>query len=80
MKINGYSDVPETLQTLKRRGFRLAIPSSRSPAMREGAAKSSGLQNVFDRLLPVGEARIYKLDPRACRPAEAFLQDTRCPG
>ena len=48
--------------------------------MLEWAVKSSSIQDGFDRLLPVGEARIYKPDPRACRPAEAFLRDTRCPG
>jgi len=48
--------------------------------MLEWAVKSSSIQDGFDRLLPVGEAGIYKPDPRVCGLAEAVLRDTRCPG
>jgi len=74
MKLDCYSDVPETLRILKEKGLKLAILSNGSPAMLEGAAKSSGLQDVFDRLLSVEEVGIYKPDPRVYRLAEASLK------
>ena len=74
MKLDCYSDVPETLRILKEKGLKLAILSNGSPAMLEGAAKSSGLQDVFDRLLSVEEVGIYKPDPRVYRLAEDSLK------
>jgi len=48
--------------------------------MLEGAAKSSGRQEGFDHLLSLGEAGIYKPDPRVCGPVEVILRDFHCPG
>jgi len=74
MKLDCYPDVPETLHTLKGRGLKLAILSNGSPAMLEGAVRSSGLEGIFDGLLSVESVGIYKPDPRVYRLAEDFLK------
>jgi len=74
MKLDCYPDVPETLRILKRNGLKLAILSNGSPVMLEAAVKSSGIEDLFDRILSVEEVGVYKPDPRVYRLAEHSLK------
>lgn len=74
MKLDCYPDVPETLRILRENNLKLAILSNGSPAMLEGAVKSSGIADLFDRLLSVEEVGVYKPDPRVYKLAEDSLK------
>lgn len=55
-----FPEVPEALNKLKAGGFRLAILSNGSPPMLEAAVKHNGLEDVFERLLSVESAGVFK--------------------
>ena len=74
MRLDCYPDVPETLRVLKKNGIKLAILSNGSPAMLDGAVKSSGIRDLFDRLLSVEDVGVYKPDPRVYQLAEDSLK------
>jgi 2-haloacid dehalogenase len=74
LHLEPYSDVPETLRTLKSHGLRPAILSNGSPAMLEAAVKSSKLEDVIEAALSVEQVGVYKPDPRVYRLAEDSLK------
>ncbi|MYZ48392.1 haloacid dehalogenase type II [Propylenella binzhouense] len=55
-----YPEVPAVLDTLRRRGARLAILSNGSPDMLQAALRASGLADLFDAVLSADEAQCYK--------------------
>ena len=62
-----YPDVKETLEVLKARGLLTAILSSGSPSMLHKAVSHAGLCELFDHILSVEEAGIYKPHARVYR-------------
>ena len=64
LHLDCYPDVPESLSTLKARGFKLVILSNGSPAMLEAAVKNSGLAGLIEESFSVEEAGIFKPHPR----------------
>ncbi|MBL8659715.1 MAG: haloacid dehalogenase type II [Rhodospirillales bacterium] len=62
--LDAYPEVPSVLAALKDKGARLAILSNGSPAMLADATRSAGLDHLFDAVLSVEDAGIFKPDPR----------------
>jgi len=59
-----FPDVKPGLEALKKRGLQLAILSNGEPKMLEGAAKSSGVYELLDKIISVEEVKIFKPSPR----------------
>ena len=64
MTLSCYSEVPDVLDRLKRKGIRCAILSNGSPQMLSSAVKNSGLSEFFDAVISVDMIGQYKPDPR----------------
>jgi len=62
--LDAYPEVPAVLRALKEAGMATAILSNGSPAMLERVVGSARLEGLFDALISVEEAGIYKPDPR----------------
>jgi 2-haloacid dehalogenase len=67
MTLSCYSEVPDVLDRLKRKGIRCAILSNGSPQMLSSAVKNSGLSEFFDAVISVDMISQYKPDPRVYR-------------
>jgi len=67
MTLSCYSEVPDILDRLKRKGIRCAILSNGSPQMLSSAVKNSGLSEFFDAVISVDMISQYKPDPRVYR-------------
>ena len=67
MTLSCYSEVPDVLDRLKRKGVRCAILSNGSPQMLSSAVKNSGLSEFFDAVISVDMISQYKPDPRVYR-------------
>jgi 2-haloacid dehalogenase len=63
-RLSAYPEVPDTLSALKQRGARLAILTNGDPDMIDEAVVSAGLTGLFDAVLTVHEAGIFKPDRR----------------
>ncbi len=55
-----YDEVPDVLDDLKGAGARLAILSNGDPEMLDAAVHASGLETVFDAVLSVTDAGLFK--------------------
>ena len=67
MTLSCYSEVPDVLDRLKRKGIRCAILSNGSPQMLSSVVKNSGLSEFFDAVISVDMIGQYKPDPRVYR-------------
>ena len=67
MTLSCYSEVPDVLNRLKRKGIRCAILSNGSAQMLSSAVKNSGLSEFFDAVISVDMISQYKPDPRVYR-------------
>ena len=67
MTLSCYSEVPDVLDRLKRKGIRCAILSNGSPQMLSSAVRNSGLSEFFDAVISVDMIGQYKPDPRVYR-------------
>jgi 2-haloacid dehalogenase len=82
-----FPEVPAVLAALKVRGARLAILSNGDPDMLADAVSAAGLGGLFEHVLSVAEAGVFKPDMRVyrlatermgCPPGEAtFLSSNR---
>ncbi|HRK18327.1 MAG TPA: haloacid dehalogenase type II [Hyphomicrobiaceae bacterium] len=57
-----FAEVKETLGELKVRGASLAVLSNGDPDMLEAAVTSAGLQGVFDAVISIQDAGVFKPD------------------
>ncbi len=64
LDLDCYAEVPETLATLKDRGFRLAILSNGTPAMLAAAVKNAGIEALIEKNFSVEDVGIFKPDFR----------------
>lgn len=64
LQLDCYPEVPETLQALKRRGFRIAILSNGSPTMLAAAIDHAGIRPFIDDTLSAEAVGVYKPSPR----------------
>ena len=58
--LSPYKEVPETLKTLKKKNFKLAILSNGTPSLLEELVKSNNLDNLFDDIFSIEEVGVYK--------------------
>src|SRR5262249_24730992 len=64
LTLDPFPEAPDVLRRVKRGGLRLAILSNGSPAMLAPLVESAGLGDVFDAVLSVEDAGIYKPHPK----------------
>ena len=64
LELDCYPEVKDTLETLKRRGLKMAVLSNGSPRMLQAAVDSSGLGDYLDGAYSVDDVGIYKPDAR----------------
>ncbi|MBI4623217.1 MAG: haloacid dehalogenase type II [Verrucomicrobia bacterium] len=64
LNLAAYPDVPAALERLQRSGKKLAILTNGSPDMIEPLVKNRGMEKLFDAVLSVDAAWIYKPAPR----------------
>jgi 2-haloacid dehalogenase len=62
--LSAYPEVSEVLSALKQKGARLAILTNGDPEMIDDAVTSAGLTGLFDALITVHEAGVFKPDRR----------------
>ncbi len=62
--LGAYPEVKGVLGTLKARGAKLAILTNGDPDMIDEAVKAAGLEGLFDALITVHEAGVFKPDMR----------------
>ena len=67
LSLDAYGEVRAVLSDLKAAGARLAILSNGTPRMLDAAVRSSGLEGLFDAVLSIEQAGIYKPSPRVYR-------------
>ena len=63
-ELSPYPEVKNVLENLKKKSFKLAILSNRTPELLNHLVKSSDLENLFDDIFSVEEVKIYKPDPK----------------
>lgn len=63
LRLGAYPEVHQMLSTLKGRGMKLAILSNGSPAMLSSVVGNSGLNGLFDAVLSVEQAGVFKPHP-----------------
>lgn len=62
--LSAYPEVPSVLASLKAKGAKVAILTNGDPDMIGAAVTSAGLDGVFDRVMTVHEAGVFKPDRR----------------
>jgi HAD superfamily hydrolase (TIGR01509 family) len=73
-KAHLYPGIAETLQTLKERGYRLAIFSDKRHAFGEAELEQAGAKSLLDRTLFLHDGRPYKPDPAGLREVMEALE------
>ncbi len=64
LQLSAFPEVPDTLATLKKAGYKTAILTNGSPMMIDRAVESAGLSSYIDHQLSVESVGIFKPDPR----------------
>ena len=67
LSLSAYPEVPQVLRRLREKGIGTAILSNGTPAMLASAVSHAGLTGLFDAVLSVEEAGIYKPHPSVYR-------------
>ena len=62
--LSTYKEVPETLKTLKKKKFKLAILSNGTPSLLDELVKSNHLDNLFDDIFSIEQVGVYKPSSR----------------
>ena len=64
LTLDTFPEVPNVLNRLKKSGMKLAILSNGSPKMLDALVKGAKLEGMFDAVLSVEDAGVYKPHPR----------------
>ena len=64
LTLEAFPEVPETLLSLKRSGFAIAILSNGTQTMLESAVSSAGLTKLFDAVLSADAVGAFKTSPK----------------
>jgi 2-haloacid dehalogenase len=64
LTLDTFPEVPDIVRRLKKSGMKLAILSNGSPKMLDPLVKAAKLESLFDAVLSVEEAGVYKPHPR----------------
>ncbi len=62
--LSPFEEVPETLKTLKKKKFKLAILSNGTPSLLNELVKSNRLDNLFDDIFSIEQVGVYKPSSR----------------
>ena len=62
--LSPFKEVPETLKTLKKKKFKLAILSNGTPSLLDELVKSNHLDNLFDDIFSIEQVGVYKPSSR----------------
>ena len=62
--LSPFEEVPETLKTLKKKKFKLAILSNGTPSLLDELVKSNHLDNLFDDIFSIEQVGVYKPSSR----------------
>ena len=62
--LSPFKEVPETLKTLKKKKFKLAILSNGTPSLLDELVKSNHLENLFDDIFSIEQVGVYKPSSR----------------
>ena len=62
--LSPYKEVQETLKTLKKKKFKLAILSNGTPSLLDELVKSNHLDNLFDDIFSIEQVGVYKPSSR----------------
>ncbi len=62
--LSPFKEVPETLKTLKKKKFKLAILSNGTPSLLDELVKSNHLDNLFDDIFSIERVGVYKPSSR----------------
>jgi len=65
LRMKPWSDVVAAIETLRKRGLRLALLSNLTPVMMRSCIAASGLQGMFEFELSTDSVRAFKPDPAA---------------
>jgi 2-haloacid dehalogenase len=65
LRMKPWSDVVAAIETLRKRGLRLALLSNLTPVMMRSCVAASGLQGMFEFELSTDSVRAFKPDPAA---------------
>ncbi|MDP3263056.1 MAG: haloacid dehalogenase type II [Tabrizicola sp.] len=76
-RLPSFPEVAQALDTLKHRGFSLALLSNGTPAMLKSALAANALQDRFDAVISVEEAGVYKPSPQVYALVEQRMAVTR---
>ncbi|HEY1735093.1 MAG TPA: haloacid dehalogenase type II [Methylovirgula sp.] len=76
-KLDAYPEVGSTLAALRDRGARLAILSNGTGGMLADAVAAAGLGSLFEAILSVDEAKIFKTAPQAYALVERHMNVSR---
>lgn len=83
--MDAYPEVREVVSALKGRGDRVAILSNGDPDMLADAVRAAGLEGLFDAVLSVAQAGVFKPAPAVyalvtqtfgCKPGEVSFQSS----
>ena len=78
LRMKPWSDVAAVLETLRKRGLRLALLANLTPPMMRSCVTASGLQGMFEFELSTDNVRAFKPDPAAyAMGLEAFHLEKR---
>ncbi|MGK9165737.1 haloacid dehalogenase type II [Inquilinus limosus] len=64
LTLDPYPEVPEVLRRLRAAGLKTAILSNGTPRMLEALVAGAGLEGLFDAVLSVEQAGVYKPHPK----------------
>ena len=64
LQLDVFSEVPAVLEQLRAAGFKTAILSNGTPGMLRSATENAGIAHLFDAVISVEEAGVFKTDPR----------------
>ena len=67
LSLRAFPEVPGVLRRLRKAGLATAILSNGTPRMLEAATGSAGIADLFDHVLSVEEAGVFKPHPRVYR-------------
>ena len=62
--LSPFKEVPEVLESLKEKDFKLAILSNGTPALLNELVKSNNLENIFNNIFSIEEVGVYKPDSK----------------
>ena len=62
--LSSYPEVKDTLNKLKKKKYKLAILSNGTPSLLDQLVSNNNLDNIFDDIFSVEEARIFKPDSK----------------